>query len=409
MKKTIRIILPAIIILAAVIAIALPLNVKADSKRKPAVITDREGYLPDEEKTVFFIKGPNVENEMFYVVDSKTRDTVLAGTMISYFTDEDGKEVLSGDFTAVKEEGEYYIEAPRIGRSYTFRIGNEVAGKKEEKILKSIKKNIRTSYFDASRTLLWLARCEEKYGKEEEIASLEEEADAYLHDIKKGTVSANDADRKSDPIRDEAYYCAAEAAYGKVLEDRKEGSGREHIAEAEKAYNGVLKYLDDNDELSFNERRLKYFIAAEMFKATGDKKYSEAFLEFYESLKDKPGNINDDAYVYGSIAYLSTKGDTDNKVCEVLIGELISAARNYCDEVYDNKYFLITDEKHKDEMARRLYIICVIEQTIVSKEYVGTMGYTMHYIDGTAYEADRGDIGAFLYVAKEITEREATQ
>ena len=89
----------------------------------PGILVDRLGYLPEENKTVIF-KGRDLPQE-FYVVDQKTEQIVYQG--YPEIRKEEGEEKEAyGDFSDFTAPGTYYIEAPVLGKSYSFSISDTV-------------------------------------------------------------------------------------------------------------------------------------------------------------------------------------------------------------------------------------------------------------------------------------------
>ena len=89
----------------------------------PGILIDRLGYLPQENKTVIF-KGKELPQE-YYVVDQKTEQIVYQGYPEIRKEEGDEKEAY-GDFSDFTTPGTYYIEAPVLGKSYSFSISGQV-------------------------------------------------------------------------------------------------------------------------------------------------------------------------------------------------------------------------------------------------------------------------------------------
>ena len=91
----------------------------------PNILVNQLGYLTESAKIAVF-KGPEVP-ESFSVVDAETGNTVFSGVPEDRGYNAGTDEYNSyGTFTALEKEGSYYIEAPVLGRSYTFAIGEEL-------------------------------------------------------------------------------------------------------------------------------------------------------------------------------------------------------------------------------------------------------------------------------------------
>lgn len=85
---------------------------------------DQLGYLPEQKKMAIF-RGENLDNE-FRVVSASTGETVFTGEIKAKNVSGTKSAYSYGDFSDLKQEGEYYIQTDVIGYSYKFRIGNDI-------------------------------------------------------------------------------------------------------------------------------------------------------------------------------------------------------------------------------------------------------------------------------------------
>lgn len=91
----------------------------------PGILVNQLGYMTTSSKMAFF-KGEEIP-EVFYVIDAESGKNVYTGTLENKGYNQELDEYNSyGDFTALQTSGTYYIEAPVLGRSYTFFIGDQV-------------------------------------------------------------------------------------------------------------------------------------------------------------------------------------------------------------------------------------------------------------------------------------------
>ena len=91
---------------------------------------------------------------------SATKETVYTGEMIaSGHRTSKGESLLKGDFTEVSEKGTYYIEAPFIGRSYTFVIDGdylEILQENLKEVLQNEAESTEGVYLYRIQTLCWI-------------------------------------------------------------------------------------------------------------------------------------------------------------------------------------------------------------------------------------------------------------
>ena len=91
----------------------------------PNIFVNQLGYITGSTKVAVFCAKEMPES--FQVVRQDTGETVFTGSLEDRGYNDTTKEYNSyGDFTELCEPGTYYIEAPIIGRSYSFLIGDDL-------------------------------------------------------------------------------------------------------------------------------------------------------------------------------------------------------------------------------------------------------------------------------------------
>lgn len=91
----------------------------------PGIVINRIGYTVGSTKVAVFC-GEEMP-EQFFVVDEKNQKIVYTGTLEQKAYDKlEQKYYCYGDFSALISPGSYYIEAPILGRSYGFEVGEDV-------------------------------------------------------------------------------------------------------------------------------------------------------------------------------------------------------------------------------------------------------------------------------------------
>ncbi len=93
----------------------------------PNIFVNQLGYIPDGTKVAVFC-GKELPDR-FHVVEKETGEIVFTGYLEEQGYQDESQEYNSyGDFTEVSNPGTYYIEAPIIGRSYSFMIEKDLYG-----------------------------------------------------------------------------------------------------------------------------------------------------------------------------------------------------------------------------------------------------------------------------------------
>ena len=91
----------------------------------PGILVNQIGYTTGSTKVAVF-HGKEMP-DLFYVVEAETEKIVYTGTLEEKEQDgECGVFYCYGDFSEVTKAGTYYIEAPILGRTYDFEVGEDV-------------------------------------------------------------------------------------------------------------------------------------------------------------------------------------------------------------------------------------------------------------------------------------------
>lgn len=91
----------------------------------PNIAVNQMGYLTNHKKVAVF-KGKELP-EVFSVCDKETKRVVYSGIVEQGNKESTGAlQIGYGDFSDVVQAGEYYIEAPVLGQSYSFFVGKDL-------------------------------------------------------------------------------------------------------------------------------------------------------------------------------------------------------------------------------------------------------------------------------------------
>lgn len=90
----------------------------------PGILVNQLGYMTDSAKVAVF-KGSELPQE-FHVIDAESGEVVYTGyPKEKVYSSELAEYNAYGDFSSLTQAGNYYIEAPVLGRSYTFTIADD--------------------------------------------------------------------------------------------------------------------------------------------------------------------------------------------------------------------------------------------------------------------------------------------
>ena len=409
-------------------------STKDSDAKGQRILIDINGYCPTDEKTVYFLGDE--EAGIFYVIDADTKEEVYKGAMIlTEHQSKDGQAILKGNFTAVNKEGNYYIEAPYVGRSYTFEIYENHLQNNYKKIAKTMwteVENRRLEYVYRVQTLSWLMRYWEYYGDKPETVVAGELPD-YVQNLGEAGDILLEEKPKEMTTEEMALYCGMMAQLYEVLKPYDVRLANQYLREAEAVY----KQLDmKRYEEGFDSVWL-FYDSALLYKATGYTRYSTAVKsylsteggrDFFRDDASEEELWKDEAYVHGAIAYLNTVFKVDVKLCSTLMGELTDKAESIAYEHDSNPFYCVSSNQNNRLLSDRLYIVAMMEHVVVSKEYVLILEDGLHYINGCnesgkSFLTNEGVFdeendtegsgvavsGAYLFILGEIMESEAAE
>jgi hypothetical protein len=392
----------------------------ADTVGSVKVVVDSNGYAPSDEKTAFFLGTQ--ETGKFSVINADTRKEVYQGTL-SVDSEQDGKVWLKGKFSAVTDEGTYYIEAEHIGRSYPFTIQDGYFETIAEKLLENVQQGAEdadTAFLDRTQALAWLLRYQEYYGDNTELPDAITEA---------GNALLEDKPEQMDEAK-LAFYCGTMAQLSKTVKAYDAREASLFLREAESTYQLLEGRKQEPD---FDEVWL-FYDSALLYQVTGYAKYHNV-IKNYLSTQDSRDFfaegatteelLADEAYVYGAIAYLSTVFRVDTNLCSTLMQALTDKAESMEEEHDQNPFLCVSKEREGRLLADRLYVVTIAEHVIVSREYVRILEDGIHYVNGcnetgmsflsgmdnteTEQDSDIALEGAYLFILGEIVESEAAE
>lgn len=404
----------------------------AEGSKMPKVLIDLNGYCPDDKKAVYFLGSEDAED--FRIIDGDTREEVYKGAM-TVVPDEkiDGKVLLKGDFTPLNEEGNYYIEAPHIGRSYSFEIKDGHFGEIYDTLKTAVREGAsdpEVGFLYRTQALFWLLYDYEYYEKEDVL--LREMPDFLQQAKSLGDELLEEKPEEMDQ-GEMAFYCAAMARLYEEIKEYDLREANKFLWEAESVYKLLerRRYEEDFDDVWL------FFDGAVLYKATGAVRYHNVIKNymnqqngrdfFAEDVKEEQ-LLADEAYVHGAVAYLSTVSNVDINISSALMKELTDKAESMEEEQEGNAFLCVSRDRRNRLLSDRLFVIAIVEHVVVSKEYVQTMEDGIHYINGCnmtgrSFLSEQGVAdkmtdekgsdaaigGAYLFILGEIMESEAAK
>lgn len=351
----------------------------------PNICVNRLGYITKSDKIAIF-RGKELPQE-FHVVRADTEEVVFAGYLRDKGYNEAQQEYNGyGDFSEVQESGTYYIEAPVLGRSYSFKIGDDLY----QAVLKEACGSYGRKPGDMAVALLSYELNPAVFTDDTGISEsgnevpdildeirYEAEQMLQMQDTETGAVST---DMAGEDEREEV--CAMVLAKFSYLYQHYD---TEFATECLKAADRAWAYADLREEEGMRapeEDGWKLAAAAELYRASGRQSFHDYISAYFQEYgyAEEP----DLPVLLGYVTYISTRQPVELSFCREITRALTESADEAAEETED--LLLENQEGSIEENCRELvensmYLI-LINHMITSREYEIVAEDILHYLMG---------------------------
>lgn len=422
---------------------------------QPSILVNQLGYYPESVKTAVFV-GQNVPDR-FSVIDVKTGEEVYVGEIEHKGYQSDvGMNVSVGAFTDFTKTGDYYLLCDNIGQSYHFSVSDVVYDTLFTDMLKEINDNrwkeyhMETEQFYAldeensievsggwytsmneeeqirdvkigCETLVNLLMSVEFYIEEHsdavgidesgnEIPDILDEA-AYevlwllkMQDGKTGAVysglTEKDGKLQLEPADIETcqYFIIAMAKFSNSMKKYDSTFATECL----RASDATWKYIEsirnskkeEDKELQaqINES-LRFFGAAELFRASGGYRYHTVIKEYVPNTTDE-NTWTKEEYL-GIYTYLGTRLPVSRSVCEEWMKQIMDMGEKIAANSKEDSMLALSleDGVSCQNLLWKMTVMTSIDYIIANHEYDTILENNLHYMLGrnpNAYSYIRG-------------------
>lgn len=385
---------------------------------KPSVQTDRLGYLPESTKMAVF-QGKQLP-ESFQVMARNSGECVYEGTVRAGGEDADGILTGYGTFTALKDEGSYYIQCEKIGCSYYFTIGNEVYLERARELGGIIEEaqragaSVRESG-EICEMLSYLLLTYEMYpelpvkiwdagntgGEDTEINGagffemLRAETDLLLsiQDEKTGGVykNAETADAVGENAKEPqpeidaettAVYAGTMAKYSYLYQEYDWNYANICLKAAAKAWRYLEKEERRGNLYTDEVTAGRIYAASELYRASNERAYHNYMLQNRELITNGKENLY---LLMGKVTYLSTRRKVDHELCSQIMSGLMEDAGRIAAEGKTETF--LVKEKEIDAILWDMTVLTLTNYAIMNHEYVTVIENHLHYLSGRNAES----------------------
>lgn len=416
---------------------------------KPSILVNQLGYYPKSVKTAIFT-GDNVP-ESFAIVDAKNDEEVYIGKIEHKGYREDlGLNISIGTFTDFTKEGEYYLLCDTIGQSYKFSISNIMYDTLLDDLLKEISGNRWQEFHTNTEELYefdnenaievsggWYTSVSDtekvrdvKTGCET-VINLLMSAELYM-DEHSDAVGITESGNEIPDILDEVAY---EVLWLLKMQDNKTGAvysalteknGELVLSETDmetcqnfiiamakfsytmkkydsafateclRASDATWKYVesikksqkeeDKNMQDKMNES-LRFFGAAELFRASGAYRYHAVIKEYVPNTYDESKWTKAD--YLGIYTYLASRTGVSKSICEEWMKQIMDIGEKIASESKKTDFMTVVSDYDENcqNLLWKMTIMTSIDYIIGNHEYDTILESSLHYLLGRNVDA----------------------
>lgn len=370
---------------------------------QPGVLVSRSGYPENGRKTVIF-RGKKLPGH-YEIIDRTEKTVIFTGDLQDVVYNALTEEYNGyGDFSELTTEGEYEIRCDYIGYSYPFTIEKGgLSGKLAEGIneLKGPESLADDEIEEACRTVSMLLLSYELYGGVyTQDADTEEAFFAVLRNYIEWLYGKLD----NSDYEETAWISAVLAKFSYSYQKKDSNYATSCLQAADKAWKTVSQEKDTPPELLF-------YAAGELYRATGQKKYSKVQEKAAERL---PETVDNGAQTFGTFTYASTKRKIDVELCGKMLMVLLNRAEEIAACAKDMPYGIGSSITTGEQMQVwwEGVLIASCNYVITNNEYGTLTENYARYFEGINEEAESllyrtdEETAAYLLLLSEMAGRE---
>lgn len=363
----------------------------------PNVVVDRFGYEPESGKTAVF-KGKQMPSS-FTVRNAETGNIVYTGAVKTKGNGKSETEYYYyGDFSDVKQPGNYYIQIDTYGESYPFLIHDNLyyslykrsfdrlhtmrdgAGNAEEGWQMEEKGENREIAACVSLYQLLLSYemfpsvCTDDMGIPESGNGTADLLDECRYEIewliRQAQISPGGSGISC------AYRAAVLAKYAYLTKNADGAFYGECLRAAETAWKGIPAEDPAPDDL-------RALAAAELYRLTGGRQYLAFAEEYLETCVERTGKLSGLAF-WSGVTYLNTKNKVEVELCDALIKKIMEEAEEIARQSKEDSFFVCSGRETEDgdALLQEMMRIGIVNHIITNHEYNTVIENYVHYLLG---------------------------
>ncbi len=423
-------------------------------RSKPSILVNQVGYHPESVKNAIFI-GEKIPDS-FSVIDEKTGEELYTGKIEKQGYRQDvGMNVGLGTFTEFTKEGNYYILCDTIGQSYHFSISDIIYDSLFTDLLKEISDNRWQAYHNQTEEIYsideetsievsggWYTTIDEtkktrdvKEGCETLVNLLmsmefypEEQSDAAgikesgneipdtldeaayealwllkMQEGKSGAVYSGITEENGKltliqpDIEACQYFIVAMAKFSHTMKNYDSTFATECLRASDAAWKYVESIRnsqkeEDADQKAKIDEALRFFGAAELFRASGAYRYHTVIREYVPNTTDE-NKWTKEEYL-GIYTYLGTRLAVSRSICEEWMKQIMDMGETIAGDNKEDSMLALSvkDGVSCQNLLWKMTVMTSIDYIIGNHEYDTILENNLHYILGR-------NVNSYSYIA----------
>ena len=362
----------------------------------PNVMVDQQGYAASGEKQAV-VKGRQPV-ETFRLVDRETGEAVYEGTIKqTKYNEELALYIGTADFTEYTGEGEFYLECDNVGRSLTFSLREDYYQELLETLSERIREQCQERTITEDEILTLLEACEwypQAFADDNgnEIPDLLE----YIADWLEKTT--NDTGK---PEPETMCYVAVMAKFSYLYQKYDVQYATQCLQHASAVYTKLVATSGRDAE--------KFMALTELYRAAGLYTYRNQILEYKDFFEDNTSYLEETAYLYGSMTYLSTRQPVDVDLCTVFMESIRDRGEELAKRSHNMIDAVASVNNGTGDLLKRAEELSCANYVLYSYQYTEILEDFLHYLmgrnrDSVSYYPEEGDAADYLLlIAQQVS------
>lgn len=340
---------------------------------KPNVLVDTRGYAVGDEKAAT-VKGERLPEE-FRLVDAATGRVAYSGPVEDIvYHDELGLYSGTLDFSGADTAGEYYLECDIVGRSHSFSMDEQLY----ERFLNEIYSEMAEGCGDGSIDLGAAAALLEAYEWYPEVF-LDADQDGIPDVLRELRSWVSYMEENGIEEGGEAGYAALLAKFSYIYQKFDRQYATDCLKRATTVF-GQLRGIATEES--------DYFWAmTELYRATGRYTYRSRIVGYKSFFQDSDNYLEDRAYLYAAMTYMSTRQRVDVELCDRFMKDLRQRAEDISQSYTELIHPVTAENKGPGSLMEYALLLSCANYISNNYQYTEIIEEFLHYLMGQNIEA----------------------